>query len=92
MKTRQSKTQKTAASRTAARVGSSAMVRCFSELLKYAECNTCLHEETHRGGAIWTICDQCGAKWADDEGGVPHDAHEYPKPIRDAQDMLALLT
>lgn len=88
MKPKTSKNKKTTASRTAARVGSDAMVRCFSELLKHAERNTCLHEETHRGGAIWTICDQCGAKWA----GVPHDAHEYPKPIRDAQDMLALLT
>lgn len=31
--------------------------------------NTCQHDETHRGGAIWTICDRCGAKWADDQGG-----------------------
>lgn len=29
----------------------------------------CRHESTHRGGAIWTICDDCGTKWADDEGG-----------------------
>ena len=29
----------------------------------------CRHEERHRGGVIWTICDGCGAKWADDEGG-----------------------
>ena len=31
--------------------------------------NMCFHENTHRGGAIWTICDDCGAKWADDRGG-----------------------
>lgn len=31
--------------------------------------NTCQHDETHRGGAIWTICDLCDKKWADDEGG-----------------------
>ena len=27
----------------------------------------CEHEDTHRGGAIWTICDSCGYKWADDQ-------------------------
>lgn len=34
---------------------------------------TCEHEDTHRGGAIWTICDQCGKQWADDEGGFQPD-------------------
>jgi hypothetical protein len=33
--------------------------------------NTCQHENTHRGGYLWEICDECGAKWADDEGGKP---------------------
>ncbi|AZR94999.1 hypothetical protein BBB39_15435 [Bordetella trematum] len=42
-------------------------------LLDYVDRTTCTHEETHRGGVIWTICDDCGRKWADDEGGfVPH--------------------
>jgi len=42
-------------------------------LLDYVDIETCVHEETHRGGLIWTICDSCGRKWADDEGGfVPH--------------------
>lgn len=45
----------------------------LAELLEYVDRNTCTHEDTHRGGAIWTICDGCGMKWADDEGGfVPH--------------------
>ncbi|WP_241128727.1 hypothetical protein, partial [Achromobacter xylosoxidans] len=45
----------------------------LADLLDYVDSNTCIHESTHRGGAIWTICDGCGAKWADDEGGfVPH--------------------
>jgi len=35
------------------------------------ERNTCQHESTHRGGTIWEICDDCGAKWADDMGGRP---------------------
>lgn len=35
--------------------------------------NICTHEETHRGGTIWTICDRCEAKWADDRGGfIPY--------------------
>ena len=41
----------------------------LKNLLSYAERNECQHESTHRGGTIWTICDDCGAKWADDEGG-----------------------
>lgn len=40
-------------------------------LLDRDERNTCQHDETHRGGFLWEICDQCGAKWADDEGGKP---------------------
>jgi hypothetical protein len=40
-------------------------------LLRRDEGNTCQHEDTHRGGVLWEICDQCGAMWADDEGGKP---------------------
>lgn len=65
--------------------------KVFLALLGYAEKNTCLHKETHRGGAIWTICDDCGRKWADDEGGVPDDAHEWPKEIAAAQDLAMKL-
>ena len=32
----------------------------LAALLKRDVRNTCTHEETHRGGAIWEICDQCG--------------------------------
>ena len=38
-------------------------------LLDYSERYTCKHEETHRGGFLWEICDVCGDKWADDMGG-----------------------
>lgn len=41
------------------------------DLLHLDQKNTCAHEDTHRGGSIWTICDACGTKWADDEGGKP---------------------
>ena len=35
--------------------------------------HTCTHETPHRGGFIWTICDDCGREWADDRGGfVPY--------------------
>lgn len=45
--------------------------KALKALLKRDEINTCQHEETHRGGFLWEICDDCGAKWADDEGGKP---------------------
>lgn len=64
---------------------------CLRDLLSHAELNTCLHEDTYRGGAIWTICRGCGAKWADDRGGMPASAKEYPKPIKNAQDILEKL-
>ncbi len=41
----------------------------LKKLLDYSERNTCQHEDTHRGGFLWEICDVCGAKWADDMGG-----------------------
>lgn len=59
------------------RAGTEALLRSALEgLLDYVDGNTCRHEDTHRGGAIWTICDGCGQKWADDRGGF--------KPYRDA--------
>ena len=43
--------------------------KALKKLLDHSERNTCQHEETHRGGFLWEICDGCGAKWADDMGG-----------------------
>jgi hypothetical protein len=63
-------------------------LKAFKELMSFAERNTCTHDETHRGGAIWEICDHCGMRWADDKGGKPVNAHEYPKEIKDAQTLL----
>ncbi len=48
---------------------------------------TCEHEDTHRGGSIWTICDQCGKQWADDEGGFKPDP-----PNQTIEQILAALT
>lgn len=48
----------------------------YAELVEYLETaldhyerNICHHDTTHRGGALWTICDDCGSRWADDRGG-----------------------
>ena len=58
----------------------------LKHLLSYAERQICEHEETHRGGAIWEICDMCGAKWADDEGGKPE--FMWPDEIKAAHAAL----
>ena len=50
-----------------------AVLASLRTLLDYVDQETCQHDYTHRGGVIWTICDECGKKWADDEGGfVPY--------------------
>lgn len=59
----------------------------LENLLRFAECQICYHESTHRGGSIWTICDDCGAKWADDEGGKPK--FKEPNEIVNARKALA---
>lgn len=57
------------------------------ELVEHIERNTCTHEETHRGGAIWEVCDSCGARWADDEGGKP--TFKWPPIVEKARAELA---
>jgi hypothetical protein len=48
--------------------------KALSGLLKEHDKNTCTHEETYRGGAVWTVCAICDAKWSDDDGGFkPHE-------------------
>ncbi|MDG4675818.1 hypothetical protein P9A16_32470 [Shinella sp. 838] len=49
------------------------LTTALQDLLKHVDRNTCEHEDTHRAGTLWTVCDCCGMKWADDEGGFqPH--------------------
>jgi hypothetical protein len=62
-----------------------ALQGALSEALR----NVCMHEETHRGGAIWEICDWCGCKWADDEGGRPK--YKVPPSITRGYSVLSLL-
>ena len=57
------------------------------DLLKHIEQNTCTHEETHRGGAIWEICNACGSMWADDKGGKPEFV--WPDVVERAREYLA---
>lgn len=45
------------------------LVEAAKAALAQIEADECHHEDTQRGGAIWTICNGCGRKWADDEGG-----------------------
>lgn len=52
-------------------------VEKLADLLQWATSQVCQHDETHRGGVLWEICDHCGAKWADDEGGKP----EFKWPV-----------
>jgi hypothetical protein len=63
------------------------VLEALAELLSYTEANECAHEETHRGGYLWTICGNCGRKWADDEGGF--QPYVEPEPIATARRILA---
>ena len=63
------------------------LLKALKDMLLRDEKNTCRHEETHRGGAIWEICDSCGSMWADDEGGKPE--WEDPKEWTQARAAIA---
>ena len=62
------------------------MGNALSSLNRYASQQICEHTETYRGGEIWEICCQCGAKWADDEGGKP----EFVEPVAITNAIAAL--
>ncbi len=54
-------------------------------LAEEAESRLCQHDYTHRGGVLWTICDECGEKWADDRGGFkPYQTPAYIAEARAA--------
>jgi hypothetical protein len=62
------------------------LAAALGRLISDAEGQLCAHEETERGGTIWTICKQCGAKWADDQGGFP--GYQRPAYIERAEAEL----
>jgi hypothetical protein len=66
------------------------LVDGLRKAITQAEIRICTHDETHRGGAIWEICDQCGAKWADDEGGKPE--FKWPEAIVELNALIAKYT
>jgi len=47
------------------------LVAALKALLRRDERETCQHQETHREGFIWEVCDRCEMRWADDECGKP---------------------
>lgn len=63
-----------------------ALEEALSHALDHYDRNTCLHESVHRGGSIWTICDDCGRQWADDKGGF--QPHVDPTEISAARTTL----
>ena len=76
-----------------------ALREALETLIKRDKRNTCQHEETHRGGVIWEICEGCGMKWADDRGGKPKwknptewDAAESALTAANAVSAEALIT
>jgi hypothetical protein len=68
-----------------------AIIKVLRNLVDYAGINHCCHENTYRGGVLWEICEECGAKWADDQGGKPADAGELPEELREAVELLGRL-
>lgn len=70
------------------KISKNKVVKVLEDLVDYAYKETCFHEETYRGGVIWEICDNCGMKWADDEGGKPANVHDIPKEILKAEGLL----
>jgi len=63
-----------------------AALQLIADLVRHIDRETCTHEETHRGGAIWEICNSCGSKWADDKGGKPE--FKWPDCVEKARAFL----
>lgn len=62
----------------------------LANLVDHVDSTTCQHDSTHRGGVIWTICDDCGKKWADDRGGfVPYTDDQALSAARTALEPVA---
>lgn len=56
------------------------------DLLAYVDLNTCTHENRHKAGTLWTICDDCGRKWAADRN--PYKRHQDAPAVAAARAAL----
>jgi hypothetical protein len=65
----------------------SSALKALRDLLDHVDQNTCTHDTTHRGGSIWTICDECEQSWADDKGGFK--PYVDPEPVAKARAVLS---
>lgn len=63
---------------------SAAIIRA---LLDHVDRDTCQHDNLKRGGVQWTICEDCGRKWADDQGGFK--PYVDPQPVAAARLYLS---
>lgn len=55
----------------------------ISLCIKSLEAAACSHAETHRAGAIWTVCNGCGATWADDEQPTSVEIPAYAARLKE---------
>lgn len=62
------------------------LLDALRSVYEHAERNECRHENTHRGGVLWTICDDCERKWSDDQGGF--QPYVQPAALAKAKDLL----
>jgi hypothetical protein len=63
------------------------LVGALKAAVDHIERDTCDHSETHRGGFLWEICDSCGRKWADDQGGKPE--FHWPSAVINGRAAIA---
>lgn len=63
------------------------LLEALNCLIGWAESVICQHNDTHRGGVIWEICDDCGLSWADDMGGKPE--FSWPGEVEAARAAIA---
>lgn len=66
------------------------LVEALKGTVSKIEANSCPHEDLYRGGVSLTICQGCGRKWLDNEGGFKPDADD-PVVIR-ARALLEKVT
>lgn len=66
------------------------LLEALEALLARDERNTCQHDETHRGGAIWEICNSCGMQWSDERDPKPE--WKDPKEWIEARAAIAAAT